>query len=251
MKRRILLSTASIALLVVVVIIVIIVRRPQPTTPTPEPEVTTRQEQPQEQTPPPPAEPQPEQPSLTVPSRPPREPRQPSPDPPSPRQTAPVSVPAHPAPPQPQPPAPQPAPPAPQPTPPPAPPTPSKYDVGPADIGEIIELVNAERSAHGKRALAGVSSLHASAQAHSVFMASVNKASHEGGLDRLLQHTPNCGAGAENVLYQPAGSTSRDAFLLWKNSSGHLDNMLGGYSRTGVGIVLKNNRHYITMHFCS
>ena len=38
---------------------------------------------------------------------------------------------------------------------------------------------------------------------------------------------------AENVAY--GARTGKEAFQIWKNSSGHKKNMLGNYKYTGIG----------------
>lgn len=138
--------------------------------------------------------------------------------------------------------------PAPQPQPAPVPtPDPNRYDVGPPDKVEIVELVNTERLKRGKNALTMISTINASAQEQADFMASISTMTHDGAKDRILKHTPSCIAAlAENVQFSSSqGFTSRVAVNAWLNSPGHFANMLGDYSRTGVGIAQKDDI-YIT-----
>lgn len=254
MKHRVLIIAASIILLTIAIGVAALSKQTTPSQPSSPRSQASKDAQPAappRHTATPESAPKPDAPRQDAP-QPSAPSHQPAPQPATPPKPTPAPKPrpqpARPAP------APKPAPaptPAPRPTPPPAPPTPSKYDVGPPDVYEIIELVNAERAARGRGGLRGAGTIFTSAKEQSNYMASINAMSHEGGLARLKRHTPNCGAGAENIQQHNSGATSRDAFLLWKNSGPHLTNMLGAYTRTGVGITAKGGWYYITMQFCS
>lgn len=122
-----------------------------------------------------------------------------------------------------------------QPPQPPAPPPPS----GAGYAAQVIALVNGERTARGLPPLAVSSSLMASSQAWSEYMAANNVFYHSG---------QNVG---ENIA---AGyATPGDVVAAWMNSEGHRANILNpSYTQLGAGYAYSANstyKHYWTLQF--
>lgn len=128
----------------------------------------------------------------------------------------------------------------------------SKYDVGPVDMGEMFELINAERAKRGVGQLTRLGNLDKSSREQADYNARINKLSHEGGLERIGRHEPGCGGVGEILQMTMASDTTRSAVIRWINSTGHNKIMFSGnYKKAGVDYVKKDDRHsYVAMHFC-
>jgi uncharacterized protein YkwD len=87
--------------------------------------------------------------------------------------------------------------------------------------------------------------LNAIARSHSDDMARGRRGFGHGGYDQRVQKIKkiykDCNV-AENVAY--GASNAKEAFTIWKNSSGHRKNMLGNYKYVGIGTA-RNKRGVI------
>ena len=87
--------------------------------------------------------------------------------------------------------------------------------------------------------------LNAIAQNHSEDMARGRRGFGHGGYEQRVQKIKkifkSCNV-AENVAY--GANSAKEAFTIWKNSSGHRKNMLGNYKYVGIGTA-KNKRGVI------
>lgn len=180
-------------------------------------------------------------------------------------QAPPSAPPSRPTPPQqpqqPQPPRPTPPAPPARPTPPPAPPKPtpppSKYDVGPPNALEMLELMNDARRRAGIRPLVLNSRLQYTAQWKADDMIRYNYFDHvrpgqdyANGLRLIGEQGLGCAWANENILQTtPQTHTSRGAFQIWMNSPGHRSAIMDGgrYGRTGFGVA--GNK--VVQHFCT
>ena len=87
---------------------------------------------------------------------------------------------------------------------------------------------------------------------HSMAMANRGSIGHDGFSSRLSQI--GCG-GAENVAMFGGGSSNPTSVGqkftdMWMNSPGHRNNIMGGYTKTGIGIVTTSSGTYATQIFC-
>lgn len=180
-------------------------------------------------------------------------------------QAPPSAPPSRPTPPQqpqqPQPPRPTPPAPPARPTLPPAPPKPtpppSKYDVGPPNALEMLELMNDARRRAGIRPLVLNSRLQYTAQWKADDMIRYNYFDHvrpgqdyANGLRLIGEQGLGCAWANENILQTtPQTHTSRGAFQIWMNSPGHRSAIMDGgrYGRTGFGVA--GNK--VVQHFCT
>src|SRR5262245_27517456 len=95
--------------------------------------------------------------------------------------------------------------------------------------------------------------LNAIARSHSEDMASCRKSfGHAGYEERAIKGKKGNkdwdGSVAENVAY--GARTGKEAFDLWKNSSGHRQNMLGNYKYIGIGVASsRRGINYYTVIF--
>jgi len=114
--------------------------------------------------------------------------------------------------------------------------------------GELLRLINQHRQANGKGPLSMDSRLNKAAQEHTDWMKATGTFSHTGKngssfFERIeAAGGPSQGASAENIALN---STAQAVFNAWRNSSGHNRNMLGSYSRIGIG----SNGRYFTAVF--
>jgi uncharacterized protein YkwD len=152
-------------------------------------------------------------------------------------------------------PSPQPTPPTPTPTP---TPTPSPTSTVPQEIltmeEQVKTLVDNERTAQGKPALAWNQAVRDVARKHSQDMIDRNFFSHvnPSGLDpfqRLTAAAITYTAAAENIAQnQGYADPGAQAVIGWMNSTGHRNNILDvnnyGFSQTGVGIAKKADGTY-------
>lgn len=131
----------------------------------------------------------------------------------------------------------------------------SKYDVGPADPTELLELVNAERQRVGVAPLVMDERLNASAQEKADDMVNRNYRDHvspEGihGYELVFKHTDReCRHAGENLAWRTDNTvgTTRDAFNWWMSSEPHRKAIQDSkYTKTGIGI----NKDVVVQHFC-
>lgn len=196
----------------------------------------------------------PSTPPASSPTTPKQQPQAPPSAPPS--RPTPPQQPQQPQPPRPTPPAP-PARPTPPPTPPKPTPPPSKYDVGPPNALEMLELMNDARRRAGIRPLVLNSRLQYTAQWKADDMIRYNYFDHvrpgqdyANGLRLIGEQGLGCAWANENILQTtPQTHTSRGAFQIWMNSPGHRSAIMDGgrYGRTGFGVA--GNK--VVQHFCT
>lgn len=138
-------------------------------------------------------------------------------------------------------------------------PEPSKYDVGPPDPQEILELVNEERERIGVPPLEYDDNVAKSAQLKADDMAAKGYRGHEiPGLDgdlytqemrKLIYTDAKCVASGENLAWNRAGgaTTSRAMFDTLMNSKPHREAIQDTkYHRIGVGV----SDSLAVQHFC-
>jgi uncharacterized protein YkwD len=111
---------------------------------------------------------------------------------------------------------------------------------------DVLKYTNKFRKSNGLKALEMRNDLNAIARKHSEDMAKGRRSFGHGGYNqRELQVKkiikPFSGM-AENVAY--GASNGKEAFEIWKNSSGHRKNMLGNYKYIGIGTA-RNRRGVI------
>jgi len=106
---------------------------------------------------------------------------------------------------------------------------------------EVVRLVNAERAKAGLSALAADTALSAAAQQRAREITISFQHTRPGG---RAWHTV---LGAHGVTYLRAGEniaygqkTPADVMSGWMNSSGHRANILGDFTKLGVGVFVKN-----------
>lgn len=128
-----------------------------------------------------------------------------------------------------------------------------KYDVGPPDASEILELINYARSKENLKPLEMYEPLNQTAQLMANDMKENNYFSHyRPGTTTpygLLKVMSVCRAPAENLVQTspPNLHTSRVAFNAWMQSSPHRQSIMSStYTLTGFGIA--GNK--IVEHFC-
>ena len=137
-----------------------------------------------------------------------------------------------------------------------------KYDEGPPDATEILELVNQERQSKGISPLAVDERLVASAREKAEDMAVRSYLKHDNpegvpGTELVFKRTGDlCKYGGENIQFFPGEKvTSRMVVNSWKESKPHYDGMLNGkYLLTGVyvkqGTYAASDGYYSVQHFC-
>lgn len=119
----------------------------------------------------------------------------------------------------------------------------SKYEVGPPDAQEMLELVNKERSKVGVAPLTIDQNVQKAAQLKADDMSSRGYFSHivKGSNYTLTTEMANyidqsCTSSSENIQITEKG-TSQDAFDWWKKSEPHYKAMMSDkYTRTGFGV---------------
>lgn len=130
----------------------------------------------------------------------------------------------------------------------------SKYDVGPPDAQELLELVNAERAKVGVAPLVIDERLNASAQMKADDMVKYNyfgHVNHDGtrGASYIGITAPGvCSIGSENIRDNNTDiNTSREAVDGWMSSKPHHEAMLrSDFTLTGFGV--RNDQ--VVQHFC-
>lgn len=136
-----------------------------------------------------------------------------------------------------------------------------KYDVGPVDAGEILELVNTERARIGVAPLMHDDNVRMSAQLKSDDMLAKGYKQHNiPGTDNWyslemanLMNKAGCRTVSENFYWAGFEATSRDAFNWWMNSEPHRKAIQNPeYTKIGLGISRSsdNSKTYAVQHFC-
>lgn len=130
----------------------------------------------------------------------------------------------------------------------------SKYEYGPPDPEEMLELVNQERARVGVAPLVIDERLSMSAQMKADDMDSNNyfdhiDANNKHGYEYVFDMTGlDCSYAGENI-YKYAHGTSQRAFNWWKNSKPHYEAMKNPkYTHTGFGVAGPENK--TVQHFC-
>ena len=128
-----------------------------------------------------------------------------------------------------------------------------KYDVGPPDAQEMLELVNQERAKVGVAPLKLDKRLNASAQEKADDMQNRDYYGHvspEGvhGYSLAENRTKgSCGLVGENIIKNLYDANSQNTVDGWMNSKPHREAILDPrYTRTGFGI----SESSIVQHFC-
>jgi uncharacterized protein YkwD len=120
-----------------------------------------------------------------------------------------------------------------------------------ADESKMIDLVNQDRAANGLKPLTFDATLRAGALSHSQDMYKNNYFSHTsptlGGFSERLQASgAKYSAAGENIAKYGSVEAAEVGFM---NSPGHKANILGDYTRVGIGIVNNQGTYYITQWF--
>ncbi|MGH2686798.1 MAG: CAP domain-containing protein, partial [Actinomycetota bacterium] len=110
---------------------------------------------------------------------------------------------------------------------------------------QFATLVNEVRETSGKDSMSLSDRLSRTARRHSRRMARAGKLFHS-NLNRLLSR--RSGGVGENVGY---GDSLPELLKAFMHSPPHEDNLLGGWRRTGVGIVKAGGRYWLTQIFRS
>lgn len=137
----------------------------------------------------------------------------------------------------------------------------SKYEVGPPDATEILELVNKERAKSGVAPLAYDARLEKSAQLKSDYMAEHNTKSHKlvenpnaTLTQEMYSYTTQCQMSSENYAYTNGkDSTTKRAMDLWIQSEPHYKAILDTkYASTGIGVTYDKDQdlYYSVQRFC-
>ena len=117
---------------------------------------------------------------------------------------------------------------------------------------ELVDLVNQERMRNSLMPLAIHPALQNAALAHSQDMSANDFFGHVGSdgatfLERLMRAGyTNITAAGENIAEYPGVDQAEVGFM---NSPGHRANILGDYTRVGIGIVNRNGTYFITLWF--
>ena len=138
--------------------------------------------------------------------------------------------------------------------------TPSKYDVGPPDAQEMLELVNKERTKVGAAPLKLDERLNASAQEKADDMQNRDYYGHKSpdgieGFSLVFKHMPGkCRYASENLaILLVSISNSREAIDGWMSSTkGHREAILDKkYDLVGFGVAKnKYGNSLVVQHFC-
>lgn len=138
----------------------------------------------------------------------------------------------------------------------------SKYEVGPPDPQEILELVNQERARVGVAPLVVDENVQRSAQLKSDDMLAKGYKEHDipGLNDMYTQEMRNflygkaqCSRSGENFYWAEFAATSRHAFNWWMHSKPHREAIQNpDYIKTGFGVShnIDNHNVYVVQHFC-
>jgi hypothetical protein len=113
-----------------------------------------------------------------------------------------------------------------------------------SDEDRFIQLINSDRAASGLPGLAMDGTLRDLARRHSGEMAAAGQIFHNSGL--ASQVPGGWSAIGENVGVGGSVDGLHSAFM---NSPGHRANVLGGYDKAGIGIVMSGSTIYVTEVF--
>lgn len=116
----------------------------------------------------------------------------------------------------------------------------------------VFEQINQYRTSHGLSKLTLDASITKQARIHSQNMADGKvKFSHHGFEQRIKALPLKYESAAENVAFNIGYSDpSKQAVIGWLNSPGHLKNIQGKYTLTGVGVVTNGKGEvYLTQIF--
>ena len=142
-----------------------------------------------------------------------------------------------------------------------------KYDDGPADPTELLELVNAERQRIGVAPLVMDENIQKSAQLKADDMIAKGYRQHiipglgdmyTQEMRYLIYQRAKCSHSSENYYtgaYHPKSdvfvSTSREAFNGWMSSKPHREAIQDPkYKKTGFGVSTNNTSLVAVQHFC-
>lgn len=132
-----------------------------------------------------------------------------------------------------------------------------KYNDGPPDATEILELVNQERVQRGIAPMTMDVRLVKSAQTKADDMAKNNYFSHvdstgKHGYSYIPENAPGlCYSDSENIGYGGNTITSRSTYYGWVGSKPHHDALINStYSLTGIAVAYGNDKIYVVEHFC-
>ncbi len=137
----------------------------------------------------------------------------------------------------------------------------TKYEVGPPDATEILELVNSERAKVGAKPLELDPNLVKSAQWKVDDMATYDYYGHIkpgekslNGLEYLNTLDTKCSLVGENIITPLSTDTSQWAVDRWMGSKlGHREAILNkAYTKTGiaVGKASRGGNYLVVEHFC-
>ena len=118
--------------------------------------------------------------------------------------------------------------------------------------GDVLKYTNQFRSTRKLPALENRKDLNEIARKHSEDMAKGRRRFGHAGLkqrqSQIQKLFKSYSGMAENVAY--GASNGKEAFNIWKNSSGHRKNMLGNYKYIGIGTARnRRGRIYYTQIF--
>lgn len=133
----------------------------------------------------------------------------------------------------------------------------TKYEMGPADPQEILELVNKERARIGVAPLVMDENVQKSAQLKADDMVAKGYRQHNipgtnsmlsPEMAQLMYRNAGCSHSGENLTWHEGDSnTSQAAFTAWMNSEPHRKAIQNPkYTKTGIGV--KNS--VVVQHFC-
>lgn len=131
----------------------------------------------------------------------------------------------------------------------------SKYEYGPPDPEEMLELINQERARAGVAPLVIDESVQKVAQmkaddmnARGYFQHNILGTDYTLTVEMYVIMNSRCKSSSENI-YKYALGTSQRAFNWWKNSKPHYEAMKDPkYTHTGFGVAGPENK--TVQHFC-
>jgi uncharacterized protein YkwD len=111
----------------------------------------------------------------------------------------------------------------------------------------VFQKINQYRQQQGLAALSRNSTITTQARKHSQDMATTRQLSHNGfdGRVQVIGKTIRWRGAAENVAYN-AGFTNPAAQAVngWLRSPGHLQNIVGNFNLTGIGVAQNSQGEY-------
>jgi len=117
----------------------------------------------------------------------------------------------------------------------------------------ILEQINQYRQDEGLPPLTSNDTIRRQAQQHSSAMAQGDTpVSHQGFDSRVdaIAESIDYRSAAENVAYNEGyGAPGEQAVQGWLDSPGHLENIRGNYTITGVGVAREGQAYYFTQIF--